>query len=216
MDLKNLSVSWVDFAVVLILLWGLTRGRKRGMSQELLDVFKWLIIVVVAGHFYAPIGNYLSANSVFSLLACNLFAYCVLGLLVMLVFSFLRRSIGQKLLGSDVFGSGEYYMGMVGGLLRYACVVIVVLSFLGARQYTADDIRQTAKYQQDNFGSNFFPTLSSLQQEVIRKSLTGRLATQYLAAILISPTTPQTKGLVNEGNIVKARERQVQQVLETK
>lgn len=216
MDLTKIHISWVDLAVVAILCVGLARGRKRGMSEELLDVFKWLIVVVAAGYFYAPIGNAISANSVFSLLTCNLLAYVVIGLLVTLVFAMLRRSVGRKLIGSDVFGGGEYYLGMMGGMIRYACVIVVVFSMINARHYSAEEIRQTAKFQQDNFGDISFPTLGSIQEEVVRNSLFGHVATRYLDSVILHSTAPQEKGLVRDGNIVKARERTVDQVLEKK
>jgi uncharacterized membrane protein required for colicin V production len=214
MDLTKIQVNWVDLAVVAVLFFGLTRGRKRGMSEELLDVFKWLIIVVAAGFFYAPIANAISANSVFSLLTCNITSYVLLALLVMVAFALLQRSVGQKLVGSDVFGAGEYYLGMMGGMVRYGCIAIVVFSLINARHYTPDEIRQTAKYQQDNFGDISFPTFGSIQEEVMRKSLIGRFATQYLDSVILRSTAPQEKGLMREGNIVKAREREVDQVLE--
>lgn len=213
MNLRVFDVSWVDMAVVLLLLVGVARGRKRGMSQELLDVTKWLVVVVVAGLGYEFCGNVLAANSVFSLLACYVFCYALLGLLVLLIFNMIRRSVGQKLTGSDTFGRGEYYMGMVGGLVRYAAIVIVTFSLLNARYYTREEQTRQAQYQQDNFGSIAFPTFSSFQDEVFGHAWSGKWAREFLSAVMIRPTAPTEKNLVRDGNIVKARERTIDQVL---
>src|SRR5215207_4696914 len=108
--LSNFSVSWVDFVILLLLGVGLWRGRKRGMSEELLDIFKWAIIVVAAGWFYEPGGRLLAKASVFSLLSCYVFAYFLIAVLTFGVFALIRGSVGAKIVGSDVFGPGEYYL----------------------------------------------------------------------------------------------------------
>jgi len=46
---------------------------------------------------------------------------------------FLYPSAGWgQIIGSDVFGNAEYYLGMCAGAVRYACVTLVVLAFLNA------------------------------------------------------------------------------------
>src|SRR5881394_2125757 len=57
----DFSLSWVDCAVLILLVVGLWRGRKRGMSEELLDIVKWAIIVVAAGILYEPGGRFLNS-----------------------------------------------------------------------------------------------------------------------------------------------------------
>ena len=56
----SFTVGWVDLLVVILLTVGVLRGRKRGMSEELLDVIKWTLIVLVAGLLYEPGGRWLS------------------------------------------------------------------------------------------------------------------------------------------------------------
>jgi uncharacterized membrane protein required for colicin V production len=214
MELSNLEFSWADLVVVIVLCVGVARGRRRGMSQELLDVLKWLLVVLLAGHYYEPLGSYFAENSVFSLLSCYVAAYSLLALSVFLVISIVRRVVGQKIVSSDAFGRGEYYLGMVGGLIRYGCVVLVALAFINARHYSPQELRAQARYQEDNFGSIAFPTFGSLREEIVQHSLVGRVTTDYLSAVMIRPTAPNEKPLVNNGNIVKARERQVNQVWE--
>ena len=52
----NLPVNWFDVVVVLILGFGLFRGRKNGMSKEILPLFQWLAVILVSGLFYATAG----------------------------------------------------------------------------------------------------------------------------------------------------------------
>ncbi len=213
MRLSNLPISWFDFVVMLIVLVGISRGRKRGMSEELLDVLKWVAILVLASHFYLPIAISLSQASVFSLFFCSIVSYSLIILSVMLFVSFLKRHLGDKLVGSDVFGGGEYYLGMVGGAIRYVCVILVALAFLNARYYSPEEIQSQTAFQEQYFGDIRFPTICSLQQEVFAHSFTGQVTRDYLSSVLIQSTAPEDKGLGRAG-VVRARESAVNQLLE--
>lgn len=215
--MESLSVSWVDFVVVAALGFGLWRGRKRGMSEECLDIAKWVITVVVAGFLYQPIGQFLSqSTSVLSTLACYVVTYLTLVLLIAIVFSFIKRGAGEKIIGSDVFGSGEYYLGMLSGFFRYACIVVVAFSFLNARAYSPEEIKASEKYQLDNFGSSFFMTLPDIQRAIFAESISGRSVREYLGFTLIQPTPAGGKQLGGANNIAHARERSVYDVLDKK
>lgn len=216
MNLQAVQISWFDLLVVVLLLVGVMRGRKRGMSQELLDVLQWLLIVVAAGFFYQPLGDFFASFTAFGLLSCYLWAYAIVAGIIMVTFMVVRRQVGEKLVTGDVFGNGEYYMGMMAGALRYLCILLVVLAFLNARHYSQQEIRAKLQYQTDNFGSAYFPNLNTLQQEVFAQSQLGSLARDYLSTLLIRPTSPEDKTLGKGGRVVKARERTFEQVLEKK
>ena len=62
MFLKGFIVSWVDLLTLALVIAGVCRGRKRGMSEELLDLIKWLLTVVIAGRLYQPLGRVLAGN----------------------------------------------------------------------------------------------------------------------------------------------------------
>ncbi len=190
----SLSVSWVDLVVLIVLFVGLWRGRKRGMSSEFLDICQWAIIVVAAGLLYEPGGRYLvSSAPTFSLYSAYLFAYILIALVVYGLFALLRDRVGPRIVGSDLFGSAEYYLGMMAGVFRYSCIVIVAMAFLNARYYSPEEKAASLKYQEDNFGSHFFVTVPDLQQEVFTRSLIGRLAHDHLQVALIRPTSPSGK-----------------------
>lgn len=210
----SFSLSWVDLLVVVLLMVGVLRGRKRGMSEELLDVIKWAVIVVAAAALYAPLGQYLSKVSLFSLLSCYVGVYGLVVLLTMLLFSFLRHNVGAKLVGSDTFGSAEYYLGMMAGCFRYACIILVGMAFLNARYYSPAEVRAKSKYQHDNFGSSFFLTLPDIQQEVFVDSLTGRIAHNYLNIALIRPTVGSSKPVKDDNSIGRRREGAINQIMD--
>ena len=210
------SLSWVDLLVAVLLLVGIVRGRKRGMSEELLDIIKWVLILVVAAVLYAPIGQFLNQVSFFSLLSCYVGVYALIVLMLLLLFSIIRRSVGDKLVGSDTFGSAEYYLGMAAGLFRYACIVLVGMAFLNARYYSPAEVQAKSKYQQDNFGSSFFLTLPDLQKEVFVQSFTGRMAHDYLSMAMIRPTAGSSKDLNEGDNIARRREGAINEIMNKK
>ena len=186
--LQELSLGWFDLVVAIVLVVGLIRGKRRGLSQELLDVFKWLLIVVAGAHFYQPLGSVLTANTRVAGLLASLTSYVLIFLSVTLLFAFVKRAVGKKLLGSDIFGSLEYYVGMAAGMVRYACVTLVFLALLHAPYISEEKLRATAKMQEENFGSISFPTFGSVQQEVFTRSLSGKFVAEKLDSQLIAKT----------------------------
>jgi uncharacterized membrane protein required for colicin V production len=208
------TFSWVDLAIVLVVVAGIFRGRKRGMSEELLDIIKWAAILATVAFLLRPIGEMLATSTMFSLLSCYLFTYTAIVLLMALIFGFARRQIGDKLVSSDFFGSAEYYLGMIAGAFRYLCAVVVVLAFLNARYYSPEELAASEASQANNFGDIRFPTLATLQNQVFARSATGNAAREFVPFLLIPSTPPETKELAGANNVVRAREKQVQQLFD--
>ena len=206
-------VSWVDIAILAVVIAGIFRGRKRGMSEDLLDVIKWVTILVAAAFVMRPAGQMLAEASVFSLLSCYIFIYTLIVLGLKLFFGFIRKRIGDKLVSSDFFGSAEYYLGMVAGAFRYLCVIVVALAFINARYYSPEEIAEDARVQQNNFGDIRFPTWASFQDKVFNRSASGAMARDFVPFCLIPQTAPETKAL-GKDNVVRARERNVDRVLD--
>jgi len=214
--LPSISISWVDILVVCLLVVGVFRGRKRGMSEELLDIIKWTLIVGLAGLLYEPGGRWLARISVFSLLFSYIFAYVIVGLIVFSLFVFVKNKIGEKLVGSDVFGRAEYYLGMAAGAYRYFCVLLVAMAFLNARHYDAAEMAAKDKYQDYNFGTKLIPTVPDLQREVFDRSFSGRKIQDFLNVVLIRPTAATETGVGGENSLSRQRERAVDQILDKK
>lgn len=190
MSLDNLPVNWFDLALIAVLGLGIWRGRKHGMSEETLPLAKWLIITLGAALAYEPVGQFLASASPLSLLASYIIGYLTVVLTVFILFTLVKRALGGKLLGSDFFGRAEYYLGMIAGLIRFTCGLMVVLALLNARLYTPDEVRAMQRYQMENYGSSFFPTLQSVQESVFVRSFSGRLIKEHAAQLLIRPTQP--------------------------
>jgi hypothetical protein len=106
-----------------------------------------------------------------------------------------------KLVGSDVFGSGEYYLGMIAGLVRYTCILVFGLALLNARLYSEKEISDDLKFQNDVYGSDFFPKMYSVQEDVFKKSFAGPHIRDELGFLLIKSTAPEVKEIRKEREI---------------
>jgi uncharacterized membrane protein required for colicin V production len=193
MSLDNLPVNLFDLVFLVVLVAGVLQGRKNGMSVELMSVLKWVAVVLGCALVYAPVGTYLANASPFSLLASFMMVYVAAALVILSLFALFKHSLGGKLIGSDVFGRSEYYLGMASGLVRFSCVLLVVLAMLNARYFSPTEVRAMEKFQNDVYGSNFFPTWHSAQEVVFEKSLTGPIIRQYFGFLLIQPTQAEEK-----------------------
>ena len=194
--LDQLPVNVFDVTLIAVLVGGLFAGRKHGMSQELMSVLKWLTVLVVCAFVYEPGGQFFKGfTTLFGLLSCYLVAYVGAAVVIVTLFAVVKRALGGKLIGSDAFGKSEYYLGMGSGLVRFACILLCVLAVLNARYYNPTEVKAMEKFQDDVYGSNFFPTLHSIQHVVFERSITGSWIKNNLSFLLIKPTPPENKDL---------------------
>jgi hypothetical protein len=184
----NMPFNWFDVFVLLMLLIGYTCGKKNGMSKEALAVLKWIAVMLLPAIAYEPLGLWLSTTANLGKLTSYLIAYVATALIVALIFVLLTGSLAERLKGSDAFGKGEFYLAMPAGILRFGCVVIVLLALLNARYYSTAEVRASEKYDRDNYGSTFFPRLYTVQDDVFKKSFVGSQVHQYLGFLLIKAT----------------------------
>jgi hypothetical protein len=84
---------------------------------------------------------------------------------------------------------------MASGLVRFSCMLLAALALLNARYFSPLEVRAMEKYQNDVYGSNFFPTLQTLQAAVFDKSLSGPWIKHNLGFLLIKPTEPENREL---------------------
>jgi uncharacterized membrane protein required for colicin V production len=215
-ELDHLPIGWFDLVLVVVLGFGLFRGRRNGMTKEVLPLFFWVATVLVCGLFYEMSGELLINLTGWGALICNLAGYLGLMFLVYLLYYALKQFLTPRLTGSNFFGSGEYYLGMASGLIRYACIVFVALALLNAPHYTAADIAQTKAFNarwfgggQQGFSGDFFPTVQSVQAATFEKAFTGRYIKQYAGVMLINTApadmktasaTPQKQPIIHIGN----------------
>lgn len=184
--MSKMPFNYFDIALVVWLIVGLFRGRKHGMSEELLPLVQWLLIIVVSSQCYSMIAPLIVQNVPgYSLLWANLTAYCAIAITLKLIFSKIKTVMGEKLVGSDMFGRSEYYLGVLAGIVRFACMWLLLCSLMNARIMSAAERAERAKQQAHDFEGISFPTYGSIQQGLLFESISGRFIKDRLYDFLI-------------------------------
>jgi hypothetical protein len=191
---RNLAFSYVDAVVVVWLVLGLLRGRKHGMTQELLPVLKWLGIVLLGGYLSQPLGDFIRKNSADSFDAqwSYITAYALIALVLVLLFSLLKYSLGDKLTGSDLFGRYEYYSGMFAGMVRFACMLLALLAVMHSRIVTRAELDAINAQMKKNLDDIHPPRYmyGSVEQAIFFQSITGKFVQENLPDILLPTVAP--------------------------
>jgi len=191
------SFNWFDMVVVVVLGFGLFRGRRNGMSKELIPLLEWLVLVPVCG-LGCPMLAGLLAGFLPDKVLDGIAAYLTLAVAVFFVFALIKRALADKLVKSDFFRGAEYYLGMAAGMVRYACVLLFALALLNARPYTQVEIARQVAADQKNFGGgagsgfqgNYFPHLFTVQAGVFKESFAGSLVKTNANMLLINTGPP--------------------------
>lgn len=210
MNFGKTQLNWFDLLVLGLVVLGLFRGRKRGLSEELLDVIQWLAIVIVGAIAYKPLARGLTAGTRLPPFYSNVVCYVGVALTIKLLFNMFKRAAGEKLVASDAFGPFEYYLGMIAGVVRFGCILLFALSFLHAKYISDSERAATAKMQEDNFGSISFPTFGSLQHTIFYESISGQFIRKNLRAQLVQPARG---GLGGGETLGRRREHAIEEVL---
>jgi uncharacterized membrane protein required for colicin V production len=212
MSIGQFTYGWFDLGVAAMLVVGIVRGRSRGMSEELLDVLKWLAIVVVGGMVYRPGGRFVANYTHLAPTVSYVFVYLGVIILLRLFFAWIKHLAGEKLVAGDVFGGGEYYLGMAAGAVRFACYILVGMARLNADYVSPEQMAADARMQQDNFGDISFPTIGRIQQTVFKGSASGELVKTYLGHELIV-TSASDKSTRSIETLRSRRQRLIDEVL---
>lgn len=194
-DASTLAFNSFDLVVVAMLGFGLFRGRRNGLSKELLPLLLWVVLVPVCAFGYQLLGGLLMTFSKQDEFWSLFEAYLALALVVVVVYSGFRRAFAEKLLKSSFFKGGEYYLGMVSGVVRYACVLVFLMALLNARFFAPAEIANTLAADKKNLGGGvfegtYFPHLFTIQDWVFKQSFTGSCVKIHLPMLLISASSP--------------------------
>jgi len=200
---QKLPINWFDATIVIVLGFGLFRGRRNGMTKEIVPTVQWLVVIIAAGLTYGLVATFYNNTCGFNKLWAGITGYLSVALIVFTIFSAIKKAIMPRLTGSNVFGGAEYYAGMPSGMIRYGCMLFFALAFLNARSYTSGELLQQKIYNERWYGGgiysgDYIPSLNNVQDTVFRQSFTGPYIKNYLGMLLIQ-TGPDTGGSGGSG-----------------
>lgn len=220
---SNLGFNLFDLVVLGVLAFGFWRGRRNGMTKEILPVIRWLVLVAACTLGYAWLGGMLIQwgviKSIFGTTfkeqtAAFITAYLAIALVVFIIFSFIKKAFREKIDGSNAFGSGEYYLGILSGMTRYGCLLIFFLALMNAPVYSAADVQNRKAYDNSTYGGglagysgDFVPSFDEVQSGIFNNSLLGPPIKKNLGMLLIntdgsdkSHATVQKKAVIHLGD----------------
>ncbi|TAK95026.1 MAG: hypothetical protein EPO07_15815, partial [Verrucomicrobia bacterium] len=91
----KLPINWFDVVFVVMLLTGVSRGRKRGLSEELITMIQWVLLVVISAYAYKPIAQFMTPmtffSASFSLLFWNVTSYLFVASLFSILYLAVKR-----------------------------------------------------------------------------------------------------------------------------
>lgn len=185
---NGFPVTMFDFVVLIVAIVGLVRGRRRGMSQEVLGLFAWLGFVFGGAYMCHDFGKEVARLTTLSFMWANIATYLATGSVILFAAYMIKTALRDRLAQSDFFSSLEYPLGMLAGIIRYLCMLLVIISVIHAPLITEQDRAKTAKIQSDAFGNIAFPTLGEIQQAIFANSLTGKQLESSMSYVLIPKT----------------------------
>lgn len=196
--MDNLPVNWFDALALGMLIFGVFRGRKHGMSKEFLPLCKWVTLVLVCGFFYPMAAELLRNTAGLGKAASYMCGYLLLAFVIWIIFLTIQRLLAYRMGENNFFGGGEYYLGMISGVIRFACMVLAGMALLNAPYYSEADIKASEAYAKRWFGGgiytgNYFPGVQTIQESVFKKSFTGPYIKDYLGSILVETTPSDAK-----------------------
>lgn len=210
----NVTGNWFDLLTLGLLVVGLLRGRKLGMSGELLLLLQWAAIVVIGAYAHKPLGAKLATVLPLGVSMCKVIAYLLIAAVIVSVTGILKRKMGEKLVSQDIFGKGEFYLGMMSGTVRYALMLIAALALLNSVNYSKAQLEASRKRMEADLGSDLFGWAhpARIQRMALEQSFVGPQLRAHVGHLLISPT--RAAPTVASAETPKARQtRQMNEII---
>ena len=194
----SLPVNWFDAAILVVLGFGIFRGRVNGMTKELGPMLQWLAVVIVGGLTYPFLAQIYNSQCHFDKLWSALLAYLSISAAFFLMFTPIKGALKKRGEKGGLFGGAEYYLGMFAGMVRYAAILMFVLALLNARSYTAAELAAKKAYNERWYGGGIYsgdyvPDLHTAQENVFKDSFSGPYIKDGLGVLLVQ-TGPGESG----------------------
>ena len=206
-------LGWLDLIALALLVMALLRGKQRGMSEELLPLLKWLVILILGSQAYEIVGQLVHDVSGIDLAYCRVGFYLLQALVVSWAFNALKHAVGDKILTADAFGKSEFVLGMLGCALKYTCILLFCLALVHSIYTNEEKKAANAKMQQESFGNINFPTIATLKDDAFIRSFLGPYIERYAHNLLLQPVTPTGQ---RKETIGKKREKVLDEIISPK
>ena len=186
-QLGRLTIGWLDFLVVILILLGLHLGNRTGASKQVVSFAIWMAVLLVAAvgyRFLAPVFvRFLGVSPKFG----AAFAYGFIATWVAVVLTLVSRQYVDKIEATTAFGRAEYVIGPVACMVRNVAILVVVIGSIHGIQVYPDYEKASRAEQMKVYGMILYPTSGIIRETVFGGSMTGRIAHNHLEFLMAKP-----------------------------
>ena len=187
-----LSLNMFDALILGALGWGIYQGKEEGASSTHVSVVQWMLIGLAGGFMGNLLGSFLLM--IFgSPYWSQLFGFFLWIFMVACFFAYLNSKGKGEWKDADWFGRTEYPLGILGGLIKYFCIILTIMSILNAKHYTPAMIKADRDWQIEEFGSMLFPSFTMLNNTVFNTSFSGPHLTKVFGWAILPSAKPPVK-----------------------
>jgi len=186
-QLGRLTIGWVDFLAVILILLGFHLGNRTGASKQIISFAIWVVVLTVAAigyRFLAPLfDRFLGAPPRFA----PAMAYALIATLVALTLTLIAKGFADRVEATTAFGRAEYVLGPAACAIRNAAILLVIIGVIHGIQVIPEQEKRQRDEQMKVFGMILYPTSGIVRDTVFGSSMTGRIAHNHLEFLLAKP-----------------------------
>jgi hypothetical protein len=172
-----LSTHALDIVVLITALLGMRIGHRRGVTQELMRLLMWLVLIYTPPWVCRQLDSQVVQYTGISMLWSRFVLYGGTAALAFILVTMAKNALQDRITSMNLFGKLEYPLGSLAGVLRYFCIIVMVLALIHARAATDAERAQGGAWSQ-------------VQDNVFEKSWSGQFVEKYLDTLLIPATIP--------------------------
>lgn len=124
-------MPFIDFAILLLVIWAAYKGWRQGFFKELTSAIGFIVGLFVAATLYSQFGEYLAPHLGAPLTAAKIIAFVVLWIVVPIVLGLVANVLTKALKGMKI-GLSNSILGAAMSLLKYLVLMSCVFNVMSA------------------------------------------------------------------------------------
>jgi membrane protein required for colicin V production len=162
MDIKlDTSVGFLDIFIILVLLWAIYKGYKRGPMVHAVSLLIIVVGIALFGIISENIADYIRDRATVSLNYLHLFVFAVFFLITIWISHMVSNRIEKG--GANKKGFVNIILGILASSIKYLYILSIVLSFFSQIDKSYDVVGSKERKR-----SKFYETVKSIAPYTIK------------------------------------------------
>ncbi len=185
--LGRLTIGWVDFLVVVVILLGFHLGNRTGASKQIISFAVWLVVLTVAAIGYRFLAPLLDGHLGVPPRFAPAMAYAFIATWVAVGLTLITKGFSDRVEATTAFGRAEYVIGPAACAIRNTAILLVTIGVIHGIQVIPDQEKLQRDEQMKVYGMILYPTPGIVRDTVFGGSMTGRIAHDHLEFLMAKP-----------------------------